>query len=103
MTNVTEAKLAREAELCYATVAMITDYDCWHPNHSSVTVTEIIANLNRNSENAQAVLRAAVRQMPVARTCHCGDALKYAILTDRKLIPAAARRRLAAILGKYIS
>jgi 5'-methylthioadenosine phosphorylase len=103
MTNVTEAKLAREAELCYATVAMITDYDCWHPNHSSVTVTEIIANLNRNSENAQAVLRAAVRQMPAAKTCHCGDALKYAILTDRKLIPAAAKRRLAAILGKYIS
>ena len=103
MTNVTEAKLAREAELCYATVAMITDYDCWHPNHSSVTVTEIIANLNRNSENAQAVLRAAVRLMPAAKTCHCGDALKYAILTDKKLIPAAAKRRLAAILKKYIS
>jgi len=103
MTNVTEAKLAREAELCYATVAMITDYDCWHPNHSSVTVAEIIANLNRNSDNAQAVLRAAVRQMPAAKTCHCGDALKYAILTDRKLIPAAAKRRLAAIIGKYIS
>ena len=103
MTNVTEAKLAREAELCYATVAMITDYDCWHPNHSSVTVAEIIANLNRNSENAQAVLRAAVRQMPAAKTCHCGDALKYAILTDKKFIPAAAKRRLAAIIGKYIS
>jgi 5'-methylthioadenosine phosphorylase len=103
MTNVTEAKLAREAELCYATVAMITDYDCWHPNHSSVTVAEIIANLNRNSENAQAVLRTAVRLMPAAKTCHCGDALKYAILTDKKLIPAAAKRRLAAIIGKYIS
>jgi 5'-methylthioadenosine phosphorylase len=103
MTNVTEAKLAREAELCYATVAMITDYDCWHPEHSSVTVAEIIANLNRNSDNAQSVLRAAVRQMPAERICRCGEALKYAILTDKKLIPAAAKRRLAAIAGKYIS
>jgi 5'-methylthioadenosine phosphorylase len=103
MTNVTEAKLAREAELCYATVAMITDYDCWHPEHSSVTVAEIIANLNRNSDNAQSVLRAAVRQMPDERTCRCGDALKYAILTDKKLVPATAKRRLAAIIGKYIS
>jgi 5'-methylthioadenosine phosphorylase len=103
MTNATEAKLAREAELCYATVAMITDYDCWHPAHSSVTVAEIIANLNRNSENAQGVLRAAIRQMPAEKTCHCGQALAHAIITDRKLIPAAAKRRLAAIIGKYIS
>ena len=103
MTNVTEAKLAREAELCYATVAMITDYDCWHPEHSSVTVAEIIANLNRNSDNAQSVLRAAVRQMPAAKSCRCSEALKYSILTDKKLIPGAAKRRLAAIVGKYIS
>jgi 5'-methylthioadenosine phosphorylase len=103
MTNVTEAKLAREAELCYATVAMITDYDCWHPDHSSVTIAEIIANLNRNSENAQSVLRAAIRQMPTEKACHCGQALAHAIITDRKLIPAAAKRRLAAIIGKYIS
>jgi 5'-methylthioadenosine phosphorylase len=103
MTNVTEAKLAREAELCYATVAMITDYDCWHPAHSSVTIAEIIANLNRNSENAQSVLRAAIRQMPTEKTCRCGQALAHAIITDRKLIPAAAKRRLAAIIGKYIS
>jgi 5'-methylthioadenosine phosphorylase len=103
MTNVTEAKLAREAELCYATVAMITDYDCWHPDHGSVTVSEIIANLNRNSDNAQAVLRAAVREMPADTTCHCGSALAHAILTDRKLIPAAAKKRLAAVVGKYIS
>ena len=103
MTNVTEAKLAREAELCYATVAMITDYDCWHPAHSSVTVAEIIANLNRNSDNAQAVLRAAIREMPAEKTCGCGRALEYAILTDRKLIPAAAKKRLAAIIGNYIS
>jgi len=103
MTNVTEAKLAREAELCYATVAMITDYDCWHPAHSSVTVAEIMTNLNRNSDNAQAVLRAAVRQMPAEVTCRCSQALAYAILTDKKLIPAAAKKRLAAIVGKYIS
>jgi 5'-methylthioadenosine phosphorylase len=103
MTNVTEAKLAREAELCYATMAMITDYDCWHPDHSSVTLDEIIANLNRNAENAQAVVRAAVRQMPSERSCHCGQALAHAIVTDRKLVPAAAKRKLAAIIGKYIS
>ena len=103
MTNVTEAKLAREAELCYATIAMITDYDCWHPAHSSVTVAEIIANLNRNTENAQNVLRAALRQIPVKRVCHCDKALAHAIMTERSKIPAAARRRLAAIVGKYLS
>jgi 5'-methylthioadenosine phosphorylase len=103
MTNVTEAKLAREAELCYATVAMITDYDCWHPQHSSVTVAEIIANLNRNTENAQNVIRAAVRSMPREESCRCGQSLAHAILTDRKKISAAARRRLAAIAGKYLS
>jgi 5'-methylthioadenosine phosphorylase len=103
MTNVTEAKLAREAELCYATVAMITDYDCWHPEHSSVTLAEILANLNRNAENACNVLRHAVRAMPAARECKCGRALAHAIVTDPKLVPAAARRRLAAIIGKYIS
>ena len=102
MTNVTEAKLAREAELCYATVAMITDYDCWHPEHASVTLEEIIANLNRNAENACNVIRNAVREMPAVRECKCGRALAHAIVTDRKLIPAEARRRLAAIIGKYI-
>jgi 5'-methylthioadenosine phosphorylase len=103
MTNVTEAKLAREAEICYATVAMITDYDCWHPEHSSVTVSEIIANLNRNAENAQNVLREAVGALPRERTCRCGESLKHAILTDRALIPAAARRRLASIAGRYLA
>ena len=103
MTNVTEAKLAREAELCYATLAMITDYDCWHPAHSSVTFAEIIANLNRNAENAQNVIRAAVRGTPSERSCRCGRSLEHAIVTDRARIPAAARRRLAAIAGKYLS
>src|SRR6202166_4848615 len=103
MTNVTEAKLAREAEICYATIAMITDFDCWHPEHESVTVAEIVTNLNRNAENAQAVLRAAVRAMPAERTCRCGKSLAHAIITDPALVPGAARRRLRAIVGKYLS
>ena len=82
MTNVTEAKLAREAEICYATVAMITDYDCWHPDHASVTLDEIISNLNKNAENAQNVIREAVRAMPAERACKCGSALAHAIITD---------------------
>ena len=102
MTNVTEAKLAREAEICYATVAMITDYDCWHPDHASVTLAEILSNLSKNTENAQNVLREAVRSMPEARTCRCGSALSHAIVTDPKVIPAAARKRLNVIAGKYL-
>jgi 5'-methylthioadenosine phosphorylase len=103
MTNLTEAKLAREAEICYATIAMITDYDCWHPAHDSVTVAEVIGNLNRNSENVQRVIREALGALPTERGCRCGSALAHAILTDRKQVPAAAKRRLAAIVGKYIS
>jgi len=102
MTNVTEAKLAREAEVCYATVAMITDYDCWHPDHASVTLEEIISNLNKNAENAQNVLREAVRSIPKDRACRCGSALAHAIITDPAVIPAAARKRLNVIAGKYI-
>jgi 5'-methylthioadenosine phosphorylase len=103
MTNLTEAKLAREAEICYATVAMITDYDCWHPEHDSVSVPDIIANLTKNAANVQRVIRETVRALPDARDCKCGSALAHAILTDRKLIPAATKRRLAPIIGKYIS
>jgi 5'-methylthioadenosine phosphorylase len=103
MTNATEAKLAREAEICYATIAMISDYDCWHPQHDAVTVAQIIANLNRNAGNAQNVIREAVRAMPAARSCKCGSALAHAIATDRACIPAATRRRLAALVGKYLS
>jgi 5'-methylthioadenosine phosphorylase len=102
MTNLTEAKLAREAEICYATIAMITDYDCWHPDHDSVSISEIIANMNRNAENVQRVLREAIAALPAGRDCKCGAALAHAILTDRKVIPAAARRRLAPIAGKYL-
>jgi 5'-methylthioadenosine phosphorylase len=103
MTNVTEAKLAREAELCYATIAMITDYDCWHPDHESVTGAQIMATLSQNSENAQRVLREAVRSMPAERNCKCGAALAHALITDLKVVPAPTKRKLAAIIGKYIS
>lgn len=103
MTNVTEAKLAREAEICYATMAMITDYDCWHPQHDSVTVTAVIAMLNQNATNAQNVVREAVKTMPAGRACKCGSALKHAIITDPKVIPQETRKNLAAILGKYFS
>jgi 5'-methylthioadenosine phosphorylase len=103
MTNVTEAKLAREAEICYATIAMITDYDCWHPEHESVTASQIIATLNQNAENAQRVLRAAVRALPAGRSCKCGSALQHALVTDMKLVPAATKKRLGAIIVKYLS
>src|ERR1700734_573055 len=103
MTNLTEAKLAREAEICYATIAMVTDYDCWHPQHDAVTVTEIIENLTRNTANVQRVLHGVMRGLRDERTCKCGSALAHAVLTDRKLIPAAAKKRLAPIIGRYIS
>src|SRR5215467_6503255 len=103
MTNLTEAKLAREAEICYATIAMITDYDCWHPDHESVTAAQIIATLNQNAENAQKVLRTAVREIPARSSCRCSAALKHSLVTNMKLVPAATKKRLAAIIGKYIS
>jgi 5'-methylthioadenosine phosphorylase len=103
MTNLTEAKLAREAEICYATIAMVTDYDCWHPNHDAVTLDEIIQNLNRNTSNVQRVLREVVRELPEDRSCKCGSALAHAIITDRAAISAATKKRLAPIIGKYIS
>jgi 5'-methylthioadenosine phosphorylase len=102
MTNLQEAKLAREAEICYVTVAMVTDYDCWHPHHDSVTVDQIVAVLLKNAENACNVVREAVAAMPKERSCRCGSALAHAILTDRKMIPSKTRERLKLILGKYI-
>jgi 5'-methylthioadenosine phosphorylase len=101
MTNLQEAKLAREAEICYVTVAMVTDYDCWHPAHEAVTVTDIIANLNQNAANACKVVAAAVAAMPAERNCKCGAALAHAIITDRKLVPAGTRKKLDLIIGKY--
>lgn len=102
MTNLQEAKLAREAEICYATLAMVTDYDCWHPDHEAVTVNQIIDYLNRNVENAQKILRAGVRHLPKKRTCKCGAALAHAIITDRRNITPQAKKRLGLLVGKYL-
>src|SRR5262249_29476758 len=102
MTNLQEAKLAREAEICYTTIALVTDYDCWHRQHDAVTVTEVIENLNKNSDNAQKVIRAAVKRLPVNRTCKCGHALKHAILTDMRKVPETTRERLELLLRKYV-
>jgi 5'-methylthioadenosine phosphorylase len=101
MTNLQEAKLAREAEICYVTIAMVTDYDCWHEEHDAVTVDSIIANLMKNAENACKVVATAVERMPAVRSCKCGSALAHAIITDRKQVPEATLRKLDLIVGKY--
>ncbi len=102
MTNLQEAKLAREAEICYVTIAMVTDYDCWHPAHDAVTVDDIIATLTTNADNASKVVAAAVRAMPAGRECKCGSALAHALITDRKCIPEATRKKLELLVGKYL-
>lgn len=102
MTNLQEAKLAREAEICYATIAMVTDFDCWHPHHDSVTVDQIVAVLTKNAENAAKVVKHTVSAMPKTRSCKCGSALAHAILTDPTKIPAARKEKLRLILGKYL-
>src|SRR5579871_1181188 len=103
MTNLQEAKLAREAGMSYATVAMVTDYDCWHPHHDDVTVDQIVAVMHQNSENAAKVVKAAVAAMPKGeRNCACASALKYAILIGRKVIPAETRKKLLLLLEKYL-
>lgn len=103
MTNLQEAKLAREAEICYLTIAMVTDYDCWHDEHDAVTVEQIIGVLHKNAENACKLVRNVVAAMPEERTCKCGAALKHAIITDRKAIPAAIKEKLGLLIGKYTS
>jgi 5'-methylthioadenosine phosphorylase len=103
MTNLQEAKLAREAEICYATIALITDYDCWHPDHDSVTVEMIIANLTQNARTAQKVIAGAVGALQLSeRTCACAHALATAIVTHGDAMPAQAKKDLAPIIGKYI-
>jgi 5'-methylthioadenosine phosphorylase len=102
MTNLQEAKLAREAEICYATLAMVTDYDCWHPGHDSVTVEQIVKVLTTNADNAAHVVKKAVALLPRERKCKCGSALQYAILTDKTKIPAATRQKLSLLLDKYL-
>jgi 5'-methylthioadenosine phosphorylase len=102
MTNLQEAKLAREAEICYTTIALVTDYDCWHPEHDQVTVEMIVANLTENAKTAQQVIANAVGMLPYQRTCECAQALKYAIITRPDAIPAGVRHDLAPIVGKYL-
>jgi 5'-methylthioadenosine phosphorylase len=101
MTNLQEAKLAREAEICYATIALVTDYDCWHPDHDHVTVEMIIANLQQNARTAQRIIAAAVARLPVERTCECATALATAIITRPEHIPDRVKRDLRPIVGKY--
>lgn len=102
MTNLQEAKLAREAEICYATLALVTDYDCWHPGHDAVTVETVIEYLNQNVRNAQLIIKGAVKRLAGdSRDCKCGSALKNAIFTAPNLWPEATVRKLEAIIGKY--
>src|SRR5438067_7378605 len=102
MTNLQEAKLARAAEICYATLALVTDYDFWHPGHDAVTVGTVIECLNKNVRNAQIIMRKAVKSLSGAtRGCKCGSALKNAIFTAPDLWPQATERKLQAIIGKY--
>jgi 5'-methylthioadenosine phosphorylase len=103
MTNLQEAKLAREAEICYATIALVTDYDSWHPGHDQVTVDMIIANLTQNARTAQQVIAGAVSRLPFSRTCECASALEHAIITRPDAVPPAIKRELAPIVGKYLS
>ncbi|HET9359303.1 MAG TPA: S-methyl-5'-thioadenosine phosphorylase [Vicinamibacterales bacterium] len=102
MTNLQEAKLAREAEICYTTIALVTDYDCWHPDHDSVTVEMIISNLVHNAATAQQIIAHAVDRLPFERSCECATALKFALITRPDMIPAQLRQDLAPLVGKYL-
>jgi 5'-methylthioadenosine phosphorylase len=102
MTNLQEAKLAREAEICYSTIALVTDFDCWHPDHDSVTVEMVIANLLQNAKTAQQIIAGAVERLPYERTCECATALKYALITRPDAIPDQTKRDLAPLVGKYL-
>ena len=103
MTNLQEAKLAREAEICYTTLALVTDYDCWHPEHDSVTVDMIIANLVQNAKTAQQVIAGAVARLPIDRTCGSGRALAHAILTSPEAVPQSVKQALQPLVGKYLN
>jgi 5'-methylthioadenosine phosphorylase len=102
MTNLQEAKLAREAEICYATLALVTDYDCWHPDHDSVTVELIVGNLLQNAVTAQKVIAEAVGHIEGTRTCECATALATSLITQRDMIPEQTKRELDPIVGKYL-
>ena len=102
MTNLAEAKLAREAEICYSTLAAVTDYDCWHPTHESVTIDLVISYLTKNIEFAKKILVSVLKNIDTERNCKCRDALKFAIMTDKSLIPEKTKKDLDIILGKYV-
>jgi 5'-methylthioadenosine phosphorylase len=102
MTNLQEAKLAREAEICYSTLALVTDYDCWHPDHDSVTVEMVIANLVQNAKTAQQIIAGAVERLPYERTCECASALKHALITRPDAIPSRIKKELAPLVSKYL-
>ncbi len=102
MTNISEAKLAREAEICYVTLAAVTDYDCWYKSKEPVTIDMIVANLTKNVDNAKKIIKEIVRKTQSDRKCGCANALKDAIITDRKLIPVKVKKDLDIIIGKYI-
>jgi 5'-methylthioadenosine phosphorylase len=102
MTNMAEARLAREAEICYCSLACVTDYDCWHPKHESVTIDMVIQNLAKNIENAKKILIEFIKNLPKNRECGCKDALKYAIITDKKLVSEKTKKDLEIIIGKYL-
>ncbi len=102
MTNATEAKLAREAEICYSTIALATDYDCWHHSEEAVTVEAVLEVMRHNIETSRAMIKEAVRQMPAQRTCGCGEALRNTIMTPPGMIPARTKQDLAPIIGKYV-
>ncbi|MDP8260645.1 MAG: S-methyl-5'-thioadenosine phosphorylase [Candidatus Gygaella obscura] len=102
MTNMPEAKLAREAEICYATLAAVTDYDCWHPEHDNVTTEMVINNLIKNIENAKKILKQVIKSMPETRVCVCKDSLQNAIITDKKKIPESVKNDLSILIGKYL-
>jgi 5'-methylthioadenosine phosphorylase len=102
MTNISEARLAREAEICYGTIALATDYDCWHEEHDDVSVEAVIAIIQQNVATAKSIIKAAVLKLAGSRGCPCGEALKYAIMTHKELIPEATRQKLDVIMGKYL-
>ncbi len=102
MTNLQEAKLAREAEICYTTIALVTDYDCWHPEADNVTVDMIVDNLQKNAELAKALIADAVGRIPVERSCLCTSALSTAIITNPDMIPEDVKRELAPLISKYV-
>ena len=102
MTNLPEARLAREAEICYATIALCTDYDCWHEGEEDVTIEAILETMRQNISSAQAIIKEAVGHFPLPRSCPCAEALKYAIMTPAELIPPATRQSLDLLIGKYL-